>query len=671
MNGWDAFRQDLRYTLRGLRAKPGFTAAVVLTLALGIGANAAMFGIVDRMLFRPPPLLRDPATAHRVYGYQTFRGKESINSGGQFARYRDVAANTRSFSIVAGFTRRDLAVGVGDAAREMGIGAVSANFFAFFDAPPVIGRYFTAAEDSIPDGQPVTVLSHTFWSMQYGERKDAIGSRIQIGETIYTIIGVAPAGFVGLWPDQPPVAYIPITNYGAVQARRMGFLKSGEKWWTTYHWGWMSVLVRRKPNVPVGAASADLTNATRATYLKQLAENAGKGAPITLAKPHAVAASILSERGPQESSLAKVATWVGGVSVIVLLIACANVANLLLGRALRRRREVAVRLALGVSRGRLLSQLLTESIVLALFGGVAGVLVAQWGGAALRAALLPDHVSSAIYRDPRTILFVGGAILVVGVLTGLAPLFQTLRAARSLVSDLKAGAREGGSGRSRMRTTLLLIQGALSVVLLVGAGLFVRSLGHVRSARLGYDVDPVLLVDLNMRGEKLDSVHQVQLRERLLAAARSVPGVQHASLTSSLPFWSTWSVSLFVQGIDTVSRLGQFNLNAVSPEHFATFGTRIIRGRGFTDGDTYQSPRVAVVSAGMAKTLWPGRDAIGQCMRVNQDTMPCTTIVGVSEDIRQRAITGDSGVYIYYMPATQFGSDPGLAVRVAGNAANF
>src|SRR3954462_1385903 len=272
----ETLAQDLKYALRGLRAKPGFTTAVVLTLALGIGANAAMFGIVDRMLFRPPPMLRDPATAHPGYGYQTARGKEKINNGGQFARFRDYAAETRSFSSVAGHTRRDLAVGIGDAAREMSVAAVSATFFAFFDAPPVIGRYFIAAEDSIPEGEPVAVLSHNFWSMQYGERRDAIGSPVQIGQTIYTVIGVAPAGFVGLWPDQPPVAFIPITNFGAVQARRMSFLKSGEKWWTTYHWGWMSTLVRRKPNVSIEAASADLTNVTRQTYLKQLAENAGK-----------------------------------------------------------------------------------------------------------------------------------------------------------------------------------------------------------------------------------------------------------------------------------------------------------------------------------------------------------------------------------------------------------
>jgi HAMP domain-containing protein len=315
--------------------------------------------------------------------------------------------------------------------------------------------------------------------------------------------------------------------------------------------------------------------------------------------------SILAERGPNESKVAKVATWVGGVSVIVLLIACANVANLLLARALRRRREIALRLALGVSRGRLLSQLLTESLLLAIAGGAAGILIAHWGGAALRAGLLEKSEAAGGFRDPRTVVFAATAAIVVGLLTGLAPVLQAGRA--NLTADLKAGAREGSYHRSRARIGLLLLQGALSVVLLVGAGLFVRSLRNVRDIRLGYDVDPVLLIDLRMRGVKLDSVETIALRQRLLQTAKTIPGVENASLSSSVPFWSTWSVGLYVAGIDTVGRLGQFDLNAVSPEYFATLGTRILRGRGIGDQDLEHAPRAMVVSQAMGKALWPGR----------------------------------------------------------------
>ena len=654
--------QDVKYAIRGLRARPGFTIAVVATLGLGIGANAAMFGIVDRLLFRPPELMRDPSTAHRVYTFQTSRGEEFPNNVGRYAKYVDLTKWTTSFSATAGYTQRDLAVGVGDAAREMHIGVVSASFFGFFDAPPALGRYFTVAEDTPPAGAPVAVLSYSMWQRQYEGRRDAIGSKVQIGPTLYTIIGVSAPRFVGLWPEKPPAAFIPITSYAAGVDIRL----NGASWWTTYSWGWMSMLVRRKPGVSIATANADLTQANVKSYEAQRLQQP-RSSPTNLVRPRAIAGSILAERGPNESSVAKVATWIGGVSVIVLLIACANVANLLLARALRRRREIALRLALGVSRGRLLAQLFTESMLLALLGGAAGLLIAHWGGSALRAGLLEKSEAAGGVRDPRTVLFAAGAAVVVGLLTGLAPALQAGRA--DLTSDLKAGSREGTYGRSRARIALLLLQGALSVVLLVGAGLFVRSLENVQGVRLGFDVDPILLVDLKMRGVKLDSAHTVELRQRLLRTAKTVPGIENASLQAAVPFWGTWSQSLFVEGIDTVR--GQFDLNAISPEYFATVGTRVIRGRGITDQDTPRSLRVVVVSENMGKTLWPGRDPMGQCLRIRADTMPCTYVVGIAENIKDQSLAADSGYY-YYLPAAQFNpTSGGVVVRARGHATRY
>jgi predicted permease len=656
--------QDLRYALRTLAKSPGFTLGVVLTLALGIGANITMFSIVDRMLFRPPPLLRDPGSVHRIYLAWTYRGEEVVDAGIQYARYVDLATWTTSFSRSATFTEDDIASGVGTDAREMRVGIVSASFFDFFAAPPALGRYFTVAEDAPPTGTAVAVLGYGFWQRQYGGR-DVLGSTLQIGPTVYTIIGIAPQGFVGLWPNQPPAAFIPITSYAGGIAATM--IRNGS-WWTTYSWTWADMIVQRKPGVSVAAATADLTHAYLRSYTAQEAENPGQ-TPVALARPRGIVASVLSERGPNESDFAKVATWLSGVALIVLLIACANVANLLLARALRRRREIAVRLALGVTRIRLLSQLLTESLLLAVCGGAAGVLIAEWGGTVLRAQFLPGAADVSVFGNVRILLFAAAAALFTGLITGLVPALQVLRL--DLAADLKAGAREGTYQRSRTRAALLVAQGALSVALLVGAGLFVRSLDHVRQLPLGFDAAPVLVVDLNMRGVRLDSAQNVALRRELLDAARTFPGVVHASPRVSVPFWGAYSVSLYVAGIDSVRRLGRFDFNAVGPDYFATMGTRILRGRGISDHDIAGAPRAMVVSDAMAKALWPGREAIGQCVKVRLDTAPCTYVVGVAENIKAEQL-GDDRTFYYYLSSAQWGPENGgLFVRVAGPAARF
>ena len=653
--------QDLRYALRTLAKSPGFTLGVALTLALGIGANVTMFSVVDRMLFRPPPLLHDPAATHRVYLAQTYRGTQQASGSLQYARYVDLTSWTTSFSRTAAFSEEDLAIGVGAEASEMRVAMVSASFFGFFDAPPALGRYFTAAEDSPPTGTAVAVLGYAFWQTRYGGRREALGSTLQIGPTVYTIIGVAPDGFVGLWQVQRPVAFVPITAYGSAVAAGMD-----RTWWRTYGWTWASMLVQRKPTVSVAAATADLTNAYFKSYAAEEATNPGT-TPAALTRPRGIVASVLSERGPNRSSFAKVATWIAGVAVIVLLIACANVANLLLARVLRRKREMAVRLALGISRVRLLSQLFTECVLLALVGGAGGLLVAEWGGAVLRGQFLTRPAQVSVLGDARTLWFGGVAALVAALLTGLAPAILSQRA--DIAGDLKAGAREGTFQRSRVRVALLLVQAALSVVLLVGAGLFVRSLRQVREVPLGYDPDPVLLVDLNMRGVRLDSAPQVALRRALLDTARAIPGVVHASPRVSVPFWGSYSVSLYVAGIDSVRRLGRFELNAVGGDYFATMGTRVLRGRGISDQDIQGAPRVMVVSEAMAKALWSGREEIGQCVRVRFETAPCTYVVGVAENIKAERL-GDDPTFYYYLSWAQW--DPangGLFLRMAGPAA--
>jgi len=257
----DALVQDIRYGMRSLAQSPGLTLGVVLTLGLGIGANVTMFSLVDRMLFRPPPFLHAPDSTHRVYLMSTYGGTEYASSGVQYPRYVDLTGWTSSFSRTAEFSEAELAIGTGTDAREMHVGVVSASFFAFFDAPPTLGRYFTADEDRPHSGAAVAVLGYGFWQTRYGGRRDALGTTLQIGPTLYTIIGVAPRGFVGLWPDQPPAAFVPITSHGSATAP-----STMRSWWTTYSWMWASMIVQRKPGVSVAAADADLTQARRSSH---------------------------------------------------------------------------------------------------------------------------------------------------------------------------------------------------------------------------------------------------------------------------------------------------------------------------------------------------------------------------------------------------------------------
>ena len=659
----DVAGRDVRYALRGLKRTPGFTAAVVLTLALGIGANTAMFGIVDRLMFRTPPYLLDPGRVHRVYEFWTVRGKTRAEGTLEYTRYRDLARWTTAFDETAAFAPRTLAVGTGEEAQEMAVAAVSASFFAFFGAHPLLGRFFGPAEDSVPGGAPVAVLGYGFWQTRYGGRPDVLGASVQVGPEAYTVIGVAPEGFVGVGDGDPPALFLPITAYAAAFRRTA---RDPHEWYTGYNWGWTRMLVRRRPGLSAAAADADLSYAYQKSYAAERAISPSM-TPAEIARPHAIAGPIRQARGPSAGRDAAMLVWVGGVALIVLLIACANVANLLLARALQRRRETAVRLALGVSRGRLLAQLLTESVLLAALGGVAGLLVAWWGGAVLRSLFLPGTTSAAGPGDGRTLAFAAIAALLVGVITGLAPALHAGRG--DLTEMLKAGAREGVHQRSRTRTALLLVQAALSVVLLVGAGLFVRSLQHVRSLRLGYDVDPVLYVARHSRGMRVTDAAGAANADRLLAEARALPGVASASLGLTVPFWDTWGEDLFVQGIDSVRRLGRFTLQAGSPEYFATTGTRILRGRGIPADDRADAPRVVVVSQAMAERLWPGADALGQCIRIGADTMPCTTVVGIAEDIKQNSLTDDSGLH-YYLPISQFHPEAAvLFVRTRGPAA--
>jgi putative ABC transport system permease protein len=657
--------QDVRYAFRALLKSPGFSAAVIITLGLGIGANAAMFGVVDRLMVRPYAYLRDPSAVHRVYLRSTYRENTTTSSYTEYARYLDLKRWTRSFDEWSGFSTRMWAVGLGEASRERQVAVVNATFFKFFDAKPALGRFFVPAEDTTPRGADVAVLGYGFWRSEFGGR-NVLGEVLQVGNIPATIVGVAPEGFAGVDDTDPPAVYIPITTFAGSQPTE----RTNPRYYTHYNWGWMQMMVRRKPGVTVEQASSDLSQAYVRSWNAERELNNKEGTPAEIAKPQAIAGGMKLGAGPDPSLEARTAFWVTGVAAIVLLIACANVANLFLARALRRQREVAVRLALGVTRRRLMMQTLTESLVLSVLGSVVGLVVAKWGGLAIRRLLITsENASLDVLTDWRTLGVAIGVAMAAGLLTGLVPALLSGRG--DLARSLKAGPREGSYQRSRTRVALLVLQGALSVVLLVGAGLFVKSLERVKSMRMGYDAAPVLLATRNMRGMDVNDSTRARLGRELLATAQSIPGVESATWVSSVPFWSTSSTSLYVAGIDSVRRLGRFTYQDASTDYFTTMGTRIVRGRGFTPEDRPTAPRIAVVSESMAKVLWPGRDAIGQCMRVNADTMPCTTVVGIAEDMVQRDLTSDQRFH-YYMPSEQRGGASGFALllKMRGDVAS-
>jgi predicted permease len=576
-----------------------------------------------------------------VYLQTTARWRLLSQSVFPYTRYLDLRKFATSFSEWGAFAEWRLAIGRGDATRERQVAGLSSAFFHFFDAPPALGRYFTAVEDSIPRGANVAVLSYAFWQSEYGGR-NVLGEPLQVGPLPTTIIGVAPEGFVGVVEDEPPAVFVPITTlaYGVNQGNPETFPRK-------YNWDWMSVIARRKPGVSVATANADLTHAFALSIDAQRPEFP-RTPPLTVIRPRAYAGAVKTAAGPGASLESSTLLWVGGVAAIVLLIACANVANLMLARALKRRREIAVRLALGVGRRRLAGQFFIEGLLLASFGSAAGVLVAQWLSMGLRRLFPNAGALAGTFVDWQTILLAIACALGAGLLASLAP--ALLSAPGDLTESLREGARAGTGSRhrNRVRATLLVAQAAMSVALLVGAGLFVRSLSKVKSQPLGWDPDPVLLVTLEFRGLQLDSAALIAVSGRLLETAQALPGVVAAARINGLPF-ATSTAPIFVTGIDSVQLLGRFNYQATTPDYFKAIGTRILSGRTFLPSEVGDAGRVVVVSQSMARVLWRGKDPVGQCLRILADTMPCTRVIGVAEDAVQQNIT-DTERLLWYTP---------------------
>ncbi|HEV8304503.1 MAG TPA: ABC transporter permease [Gemmatimonadales bacterium] len=627
--------QDLRYALRALIRSPGLSAAAIITFALGVGANATTFGLVDRLFFQSPAHVRDPSRVVRVYVRRTSTLVGTYTSGvGSYVRYADLRDAVRGFASLAAYHDTRTSLGRGAEAEPIRAGVVTASFFPLLGVQPEFGRFFTPSEDDVGAAARVAVLGHEFWLRRFGGDSTVLGRALRLGKNDYVVIGVAPRGFTGV--DLAPMdLWLPMSAADP-DLGNWDLLKCT-------HCFWLDVVGRLQADEPEARVETEATVVFRRPHPDRPGDDS---AATVLLGP------IQAARGPDPSRDSKLALWLTAVSGIVLLIACANVANLLLARALQRRREVAVRLALGAGRGRLVRQLLTESGLIAALGAAAALLVIGWSGPVLRAYLLPQHAAGSSL-DLRTLAFTATIAVLTGLLAGLAPALQA--AVPDLTGALKSGEGEARRRRSLTRAGLVVSQIALTLVLLAGAGLFIASLRNVQSLRLGFDPDRVLKVSLNFAGLGLQRADIDALYEQVHERLTHLPGVGSASLSVGDPLGWSFAIGLWVPGRDSLPRTSEGGpyFTAATPDYFGTLGTAVRRGRGFTAADVAGAPPVAVVGETMARLIWPGENPLGKCLIIgSRDKATCTQVVGVVEDARRNQLIEDATMQ-YFVPLAQ------------------
>ncbi|HSA55713.1 MAG TPA: ABC transporter permease [Gemmatimonadaceae bacterium] len=648
---------DLRHTVRQLRRSPGFASAVVITLALGIGATSAMFGVLDRLLLRPPSDVREPERLGRLYLHRLDEGQEITITEVSYHRFDELRRGAAAAIDVAAAYYGPVVTGNSENARQVRGALVSGNFWSVLGARPALGRFFTLADETPPDGTPLAVLGHGFWRDAYGADSSVLGTTLDVGAGRFTIIGVAPPGFTGDGVTRVDL-WLPAATARAV------FTHLDAEWIGRHNFSWLSLIGRLQPGMSPPQAEALLGAAYRHSL------DAVRGpTPGAERAPRASLWPLLLERGPERTDGTRVAMWVGAVALLVLLLACANVANLLLARGLRRRNEIAVRLALGVSRARLVRQLLVESLLLAALGAAAGMVLAWQSSGFLYATLFPGLEIAASAFDRRILLFAALMGLAACLLSGLGP---ALYASRADLRSMMGTASRSHGHRSALRTGLLVAQAALSTILLVGAGLFVRSLREARSTDLGFDADRLVVARIQVRSATGLPGGSSPVYREFLEPLRGVPGVTAATTTLQIPFSTSGSTSLAVPGIDSVERFGQFRLNGVGEDYFETTGTRILQGRALNRNDRAGSPLVLVVSDSMARVLWPGESALGKCVQVGGPHAPCSEVVGVAANIHQYDIRAEPSLQYWFPESQNQGNNSGafgVLARVQGDPA--
>lgn len=627
----EAARADIRSSARRLSRRPAFALAVIVTLALGLGVNAAMFSFLDRVFLRAPRSVADPGSLRRLWliGHDE-KGElraSPVSIGAEtFAALRAALHGRVSLAL---FDEQSIGLGDDSLTSRSTVIRASADYLPLLGVHAQLGRLFSSDEANVKAPARVAVISDALWRSRFGGDSAILGKRLDLDGIAHTIIGVASPGFGGVDLERTDV-WVPLGE------KPIGM--DGISWPMGYG-PTFGVLARLGSSATDASLEAAATSIARQFDARSAStrRRVGFGPSSFDSLERVVTGSVVEARGPgHEREEISVATRLGVVAIVVLLIACANVINLLLAEGVTRRREMAVRAALGISRARFVWLLAAPPMMLALAAGAAAAASAGVTGSLLRASLLPDVQFADSAFSWRPIAFTLLAALGAGAVTGIAPAFQTSRA--DLTGFLRAGAREGVMQPSRLRSLLVALQAALSVALLVGAGLFIRSLRNVEEIRLGYDVARLASAEVRLPDEApLDSA----MVARATNDVRHVPGVEQVAMASYAPLSGGQYLMPFYT--ETDSAHGDFkrgNLDdvasfmSVSSNYFAATGIRIVGGRGFAADPGWS----IVVNETMAHDYWPAGNAVGQCVRLMNKAGRCLTVVGVSEDAHRRGV---------------------------------
>jgi predicted permease len=665
----DSFLADIRYALRWLRRSPGFTLVAVASLAIGIGFNTTLFAVIDALLFKTLPV-EQPWQLVDVFTSGS-NGSADRFSTSSYADYLDLKAQNEIFHDVIGYAPMFAAMNLGDRSRLAMGEVVTGNYFTELGVPAARGRTILP-EDDVPGAPRVAMLSHRYWTRELASAPDAIGGSIRIRGNTYTVVGITPAGFSGMVPILSPEVFVPVS--ASLEVEPIGLhdvvpSPSGTNRLERRGDRWLFIRGRLKAGKTVDEARANLQLLMSRLATEHPLTNKDRVAEVR-------STNDVYLHPAADAVIVPVAAGVMVVVALVLLIACANVASMLLARASGRQREIGIRLAIGASRARLVRQLVTESLVMSLIGAVAGTLLAWWATRAAASLSLPLPIPLVfdLRIDGRVLLFTLFASLIAGVLAGLAPAIQASKP--SLVADLRGeqvvsrGYAWMGGHRLMQRDVLVAGQIAVTAMLLVVAALLTRSLVAAQRTNVGFAVDQLALISMDTGMLRYSELRRDQFYDNALERVRAIPGVQAAALATRVPFslnvnrWDIW-----VPGRHQPGDHGEIvDVTTVSPEYFETIGVQIVDGRPFNVDDRPNTPFVAVVNETMARRYWPGESAIGKTFRSRNSGGPVFQIVGVSADHKVGSVGEGPTPFLHVARTQRPNSYSAVIARTRGDA---